>query len=47
MPGFLEAELNRCYEKQKYKTGFSDSFFGPLNTFGWVDVEALATFASL
>lgn len=22
MPGFLEAELNRCYEKQKYKSGF-------------------------
>lgn len=48
MPGFLKAELNRCYEKQKYKTWvFSDSFFSPLNTFGWVDVEALAIFASL
>lgn len=38
MPGFLKAELNRCYEKQKYKTWVLAIVFSALSTHlvGWM-----------
>lgn len=38
MPGFLKAELNRCCEKQKYKTWVLAIVFSALSTHlvGWM-----------